>query len=59
MPLKAIIKEDVFSTFKKGYLYAKKHELVEVAEIRDNVAIVIKQNGDWFPVNIKKLIIQE
>lgn len=57
-PAKAIMKEDVFSTFKKGCQYAKKHEQVDVLEVRDHVAIAIKKDGSWFPVNINKLIIQ-
>lgn len=58
MSQKAIMKEDHLSSFKKGHLYAKKHEPVDVIEIRDHVAIVQTKTGDWFPVNINKLIIQ-
>lgn len=55
----ATIKEDVFSSFKKGHQYAKKFEQVTVVDLRDHVAVVVKKNGDWFPVNVNKLIIQE
>lgn len=58
MILKAIVKEDVFSHIKKSCQYAKKHEPVDVVELVDHVAIVVKKNGDWFPVNVNKLIIQ-
>lgn len=57
MTTKAIVNEDVFSSFKKGHLYAKKHEPIEILDIRDHVAIVQTKNKNWFPVDIKKLTI--
>lgn len=59
VPAKAILKEDIYSLMNKKKQYAKKHELVDVVDIRDHVAIVVKKDGDWFATNINKLLIQE
>lgn len=56
--MKAIMKEDFFSYIKKGRQYAKKNELVDIVSMRDHVAIVVKKNGDWFAINVNKLLIQ-
>jgi hypothetical protein len=55
LPAKAILKQDVFSYIKAKHQYAKKHDVVTVVDLRDHVAVVVKENGDWFATHIEKL----
>lgn len=59
VPKMAILKEDAFSYTNSKKRYAKKHEMVTIVDLKGHVAICVKQDEDWFPVNVNKLIIQE
>lgn len=52
---KAIVKQQVRSYINIKKIYAEMNDVVTVCEVREHVAICLKDNGDWFPVNINKL----
>lgn len=51
---KATILQDHYSTFQKGYLYARANEEVSVICINGNVAIV-ELKGKRFPIRVEDL----
>lgn len=58
-PVKAIVKIDISSHLNRKKLYAQKHDLVTIVDLRGNVAVCVKADNDWFATDINKLIIQE
>jgi hypothetical protein len=56
-PKKAIAKMNIHSHVRIGKIYAQKHECITIVELRGEVAICVKDNGDWFPTNVKNLTI--
>jgi hypothetical protein len=50
-----IVKEDVASIYRKGFLYAKVNDRVKLISEHGNVCIVEKENGERVPVGIEQL----
>lgn len=50
-----ILKEDIYSTFNKGYLYGKKGEKVVLINTNAHV-LIVEGKKERFPVTVDKVI---